>query len=756
MGGGDHAADTLAALNAKITDAVLVDTGDIVLVSGANPLTGTLTTQSVIPDGDATRSIGVNGASYLEVISKNVRAGVGQTFTLRDEGGSNSLLVLIGGGIRFDQNVTLNADNVRTIGADAIGLAKVVTNIVRPSSTGSASLLIKDASDTTTITIADAGDMTFNPTGNTVFTSNARFNNGIRLSFGSGSESRMQWDTFQTNPHLILGADSVTNIFLITDQDRIGTLDLGIGTFGFPTLIVHDGSLTTGNWGAFQHDGTDFTITSNAGDIKFAGNFVPDGDGARSIGSAAAAVATMWVRFLRPDSGNALTIFAGNANTAISIGDDGLDLNGAGIDRNFRVKTLNNDNTLSVDGGLDSVGIGVALGTHVAKLDVNGGINIRQIAGAEPVSNVTGLDSNKLGFGTRLWDGAAPQTRTYSIRAEDVSGADDLAELTLSSDVEGGVEADFFHFRHELAASSVNMRASTGLNFRIMSDANVEAIRITTADAITIFRPTTVLDNISFFVGSSGDYVWEYETTNQTNDTLIWGTQGSLGNTVVFTDKARISLDHVVGTPATPTFRYHDGSVTAGNFGSITHDGTNLAIVVNAGDLEVTGNIIPEAEGTRSVGISTAVYGTGWFRNVQPDSGQQLKIRTNGGLEAINVLTGSIGINMTGADLDLVVQGDNDPVLLTTDGGLDRVGVGIGAAGQLGKLHVDQNDATGVIPTLYLDQADLSEEFIEFAATIGVGNPIEAVAAKTMTPSHFLRIDVAGVGHLYLEAGPIA
>lgn len=77
-------------------------------------------------------------------------------------------------------------------------------------------------------------------------------------------------------------------------------------------------------------------------------------------------------------------------------------------------------------------------------------------------------------------------------------------------------------------------------------------------------------------------------------------------------------------------------------------------------------------------------------------------------------------------------------------------------SGNDGKLHIDQASTTGAKPVLHLDQVDLSEEFIKFSSTIGTGNPIEAVAAKTMTPTHFLRVELEGGLVRYINAGTIA
>jgi hypothetical protein len=90
-----------------------------------------------------------------------------------------------------------------------------------------------------------------------------------------------------------------------------------------------------------------------------------------------------------------------------------------------------------------------------------------------------------------------------------------------------------------------------------------------------------------------------------------------------------------------------------------------------------------------------------------------------------------------------------DPVLF------DVGNLGVGALANA-KLHVDQASTTAAIPVLILDQADLSEEMIEFVTTVGTGNPIEAVGAKTLTTTHFIRVTIPGVGYRYIPAGTIA
>ena len=74
----------------------------------------------------------------------------------------------------------------------------------------------------------------------------------------------------------------------------------------------------------------------------------------------------------------------------------------------------------------------------------------------------------------------------------------------------------------------------------------------------------------------------------------------------------------------------------------------------------------------------------------------------------------------------------------------------------LGMCHIDQDSATGAIPVLYLDQADVSEEMIEFNTTIGTGNAIEAIAAKTLTTTHFIKVTIPGALTRYIPCGTIA
>lgn len=82
--------------------------------------------------------------------------------------------------------------------------------------------------------------------------------------------------------------------------------------------------------------------------------------------------------------------------------------------------------------------------------------------------------------------------------------------------------------------------------------------------------------------------------------------------------------------------------------------------------------------------------------------------------------------------------------------------VGIGTTSSIAQLYVDQSSSTGAQPVLTLDQADVSEEMINFITTIGTGNAIEAIGAKTLTTTHFIKVTIPGGLTRYIPIGTIA
>jgi hypothetical protein len=195
----------------------------------------------------------------------------------------------------------------------------------------------------------------------------------------------------------------------------------------------------------------------------------------------------------------------------------------------------------------------------------------------------------------------------------------------------------------------------------------------------------------------------------------------------------------------------------AGNPALAIVDGGNTVVIGSATYVEpYTGY---DAQGNVVVFVryptahSTAVPIVGFvFANNQTDG-------TSGNVATLNFINEAIAA----ADkriAQFVVQTDaatdeGKIILRTLDGGvsvdvltlLANGNAGVNVAVPTGKLHVDQGNSAANIPTLVLDQSDLSEEFIEFASTIGAGNPIDTAALGTYYGK--IRVSVNGV-HKYI------
>lgn len=183
---------------------------------------------------------------------------------------------------------------------------------------------------------------------------------------------------------------------------------------------------------------------------------------------------------------------------------------------------------------------------------------------------------------------------------------------------------------------------------------------------------------------------------------------------------------------ATDQIRARDGAglllTDDGNNGIFVEDGGNVGIGTASPNekLEINGSIrIPAVGSSIKAGSNRIVYRDGaalYIGGIDADS-LALNIRTN----AANRLH--------------ITSGGN---------------IGIGTTSPSAKLHVDQSSTTAAIPVLYLDQADVSEEMIEFNTTIGTGNAIEAVGAKTLTTTHFIKVTIPGGLTRYIPVGTIA
>lgn len=181
-------------------------------------------------------------------------------------------------------------------------------------------------------------------------------------------------------------------------------------------------------------------------------------------------------------------------------------------------------------------------------------------------------------------------------------------------------------------------------------------------------------------------------------------------------------------------------------------------------------------EGNLGVGISS----TSERFEVSVDTNKGIRFKPLGDISAgfLDLVTGSSAIEFSrasdgvfdsfigeyetaaSAKQVLIISGRTDIALGTNAIEHVRINLagdtGFGTPSPVAKVHIVQSSVVGDTPVIILDQSDVSEEMIEFTSTIGTGNAIEAVAAKSLTTTHFIKATITGVGTVYIPCGTIA
>ena len=114
----------------------------------------------------------------------------------------------------------------------------------------------------------------------------------------------------------------------------------------------------------------------NIGDriISGIGRLNPAVTGARDIGTATDTWRNIAVRTVTPDSGQDLNLQDNGDIDQVTVSPTETTFNTTSSDQNHRFKGDTDPDLLTLDGALNRTGIGVALGAHLAKFQVNGGI----------------------------------------------------------------------------------------------------------------------------------------------------------------------------------------------------------------------------------------------------------------------------------------------------------------------------------------------------------------------------------------------
>ena len=184
------------------------------------------------------------------------------------------------------------------------------------------------------------------------------------------------------------------------------------------------------------------------------------------------------------------------------------------------------------------------------------------------------------------------------------------------------------------------------------------------------------------------------------------------------------------------------------------HSGFGLKFYTKTNNLNPSARVTIDDIGNVGIGTTSpetllTVSGSGYFttdfRNSH-SSGASIYCTSTapGGLQWQLVATADG--NGFGGGKFFIAKGDGTSSYLTIVQSSGNVGINDTAPSA--QLHVDQTSTTAAKPTLRLQQADLSEEFIRFDATVGTGNPINTTALGTYYGR--VRVYVEGVGEKWL------
>jgi hypothetical protein len=258
-------------------------------------------------------------------------------------------------------------------------------------------------------------------------------------------------------------------------------------------------------------------------------------------------------------------------------------------------------------------------------------------------------------------------------------------------------------------ANSLTFTGATGVNDVTIPDNLADALSLDDAGGLNYLQiVSTNTQPVVRWNPASADIDFHISATGETNALFMRGNDGNVG----------------IGTTGDPIyvvdiFRSNANSMTrvrttgAGNYGAI---------------------FIAETDDSK---INFGAYDDGYI-TVTEYAGKGV-FQTTGNLALV-------AYSPSTADIEFYAGGrtvDKRYMIIKSTGV-----VGIGAGTPLARLHVDQYSASGAIPVLLLDQADLSEEFIELKTTVGAGNPIDTAAIGTYYGK--MRVNVTGVGYKYI------
>ena len=368
-------------------------------------------------------------------------------------------------------------------------------------------------------------------------------------------------------------------------------------------------------------------------------------------------------------------------------------------------------------------------------------------------------------YGLRIAALTAGGTLTKPILQEGTVGTNEFNAATVFN--EAGADVDF-RVEGVGAANALFVQGSDGnvgigtstpqKNLHIESA--VPTIRLSDSNAATDQAVATLIE---FYRGNLTNRVGFWGMESSSNDVMKLATDYAAGEIVFSTgssvEAVRIDASQNVGI---------SGALTAVSYGGILEanllDKTAAEIISGAWEFTAASTRLSSTQPILDFNETDGPVDEKFWRWTASIGDLYLQTKT----DALGVGANVLRITRTGTTVDLIraVATTVDVVgalTATSYGGITEANLLDKAATEtvsgvytFNTLHVDQASTTAAIPVLTLDQADISEEMIEFVSTIGTGNAIEAAVAKTLTTTHFIKVTLPGSLTRYIPAGTIA
>ena len=428
--------------------------------------------------------------------------------------------------------------------------------------------------------------------------------------------------------------------------------------------------------------------------------------------------------------------------TFLSFDNDAQDVGAFGsgatdIDWNF------NGAALFVEGSSDDVGIGTACPGQPLQIQRdNPGQGVTLIVD----NTASSVADNAAIFRQRLIDDGGTLRNTFQIRSrwEDDSAGADETRIDFSTRYNGTIDTDFI----TINASRMGILVGGSPNQVLDVGGNIDACRVFVNDRIG--RKSTIDSDTYIAMSDDG--------------------MSMIAGGVLMLDVTEATQDAVQFGPATG-----DVDINFNNMGKWRGSDWYFGI----GTTNPNEYLHIAASDTPRIKLQDTTAGSS-FLELRDVSESQARIdktasTTNINFDVNGLVTNGTGdvtyrfgraTNTSGSNRLAVFRGDNTATVdALFTAGTDSVSyaarpngalLALGTSAPLGKLHVEQSDTTLALPAVYISQEDVSEEFFEFETTIGTGNAIEAVGAKTLTTTHFLKVTINGVGTRYIPMGTIA